>query len=297
MSWRTYNGVVKWRINDNGYLVFSAPSQSVDSTQTQDGWLYRTKGEPETAKAFVGDFGKHIEVASARFGVKESVIFGIAAVEATRRRNNKKHLDARSLRLEPGWVSDEETPHRVSPGLMQTLISTAQEVNRKHKVFLEAGKPKAITRHDLFEPEASLMLGTAFLSDLIARHRLKPPAAGAPSDDPVFLCVAYNAGSVRKSSKNIYGMVTHAEDRVDRFAAFHNDLIYFRRSQASDLKGLAARESEAISIARDIWSLVIEDIRSVQSNGAPVSGHQLASAYTKTLEAVAAIRQEMQRSR
>src|SRR3712207_1929536 len=34
---------------------------------------------------------------------------------------------ADAVRLEPGYKSDEETPHKVSPGLMQTLISTARE--------------------------------------------------------------------------------------------------------------------------------------------------------------------------
>lgn len=33
---------------------------------------------------------------------------------------------ADAVRLEPGYKSDESTPHKVSPGLMQTLISTAR---------------------------------------------------------------------------------------------------------------------------------------------------------------------------
>src|SRR3712207_3178251 len=33
---------------------------------------------------------------------------------------------ADAVRLEPGYKSDEETPGKVSPGLMQTLISTAR---------------------------------------------------------------------------------------------------------------------------------------------------------------------------
>lgn len=46
----------------------------------------------------------------------------IVATIATKSSGNPK-----AIRFEPHYKSDEETPNQVSPGLMQTLISTARE--------------------------------------------------------------------------------------------------------------------------------------------------------------------------
>ncbi|MEM1201537.1 MAG: transglycosylase SLT domain-containing protein, partial [Pseudomonadota bacterium] len=95
----------------------------------------------------------------------------------------------RALRKEPGYRSDAATPHRVSPGLMQTLISTAQQMvnwSGYPKDVVPRPPGNKVTRSWLYQPENSIACGVAYIAYQSKRTALDPPLVFA----------AYNAGGV-----------------------------------------------------------------------------------------------------
>lgn len=120
--------------------------------------------------------------------------------------------DPRALRIEPGWQSDEATPHRMSAGLMQTLLSTARE---------SLSRP-SLTRADLFIPEISLAAGLSYIKMQRSTTSLDPPKVAA----------AYNAGSLRldKGANNRWRLKQFpigTGEHVDRFVMWFNDCFRF----------------------------------------------------------------------
>jgi hypothetical protein len=113
---------------------------------------------------------------------------------------------AAAERREPGFRSNDATPHRVSIGCMQTLISTAAGT---------LGRP--VTAEELRRPDISIEAGTAYIAQAAGRTLLDPP---------VVAC-AYNAGSIRHdpSTANRWRMVQHpigTGAHADRFVAYFN---------------------------------------------------------------------------
>ncbi|WP_052389206.1 peptidoglycan-binding protein [Belnapia moabensis] len=114
--------------------------------------------------------------------------------------------DPLAERHEPGFRDYASTPHRVSIGCMQTLISTAAAVLRR-----------PVTPEELRRPEISIAAGAAFIAEAVPRTLLDPP---------VVAC-AYNAGSVRHdpSPGNRWRMLQYPAGtgaHADRFCAFFN---------------------------------------------------------------------------
>lgn len=118
---------------------------------------------------------------------------------------------ADAVREEPGFVSDIETPHRVSPGLMQTLISSAREALRD----------PAVDRAALLRPAVSAAAGGAFI------RRQAMGGRNPTGFDPPLVAIAYNAGSLRAAANNPWGLVQtrrgdalwHADEFVACFSA------------------------------------------------------------------------------
>lgn len=227
--WTRYKGGRGWRRDalsriivedrDTIGLVVSEPAED------GPGYLYRTKGRPLTAWHALYDFGAALGEASERFDVPIPVLFAMMAIEASRVPGDRSHLDPRSIREEPGYISDEKTPHRVSPGIMQTLISTARDMNARARLYVdEDGELELLTREDLFVAERSITLGAAYMRWQI--DRVEPDEQGFAPDDPVLLCAAYNAGSVRETTRNTFHLLTYGgESRVEKYIAFHNDML------------------------------------------------------------------------
>lgn len=170
--------------------------------------IVRTRGEPVTMRTLWDDYGSAIEDACGHLGVDTCLVASMMCIEAVRVRGTM-HWDPRSLREEPGYVSDRDTPHRVSPGLMQTLLSTAEDMRVKYGLY-----PEPQDREDLFVAARSIMLGTAYLAHQIERYG---------TDDPVLMCGAYNAGSIRSTTKNRWHIRTYGEGRIDKMLAYYND--------------------------------------------------------------------------
>src|SRR3982750_3054128 len=103
-------------------------------------------GEPITVTHVWDLYHDQINAAAKRFGVPAQLILATICTESSGR--------ADAIRLEPRFVSDAATPDQVSPGLMQTLISTARS----------ALNNPAIDRKWLFVPGNSIMAGTAYIA-------------------------------------------------------------------------------------------------------------------------------------
>lgn len=181
-----------------------------------------TPGEPVTVRKVWDTFGAEIRDASKTYGVPVELIVATIATES-----GGQVLMRTARREEPGWISDEETPNRVSIGPMQTLLSTARE----------ALKEPHLTSSDLLIPERSIRAGTAYIAQQVKKTSFSPPLVAA----------AYNAGGLypEVATTNRWrlrcyplGTGTH----IDRFVCWFNDTM-----RLPDAVGLA---DDAPSFAR-----------------------------------------------
>lgn len=88
---------------------------------------------------------------------------------------NRDHVRC-ARREEPGYVSDVETPHKVSIGPMQLLISTAREALHDER----------LTAVDLMDAGRNIRAGTSYIAQEARITKLGPPLVAA----------AYNAGGL-----------------------------------------------------------------------------------------------------
>jgi len=186
-------GARRWRLSPEGLRVegFVAPP--------------RSPGKPETAMRCWRDFRAAFETCAAAYGVPVELLIATACTESGGR--------AEALREEPGFISDEATPQRVSLGLMQTLIATAREVLGD----------ASLDRARLLDPSTSIRAGAAMIRAQAIRRKLPTHF------DPPLVAIAYNAGSLRPRADGApdpWGLVQtlrggHAH--ADAFVAFFND--------------------------------------------------------------------------
>ncbi len=167
----------------------------------------RTAGAPRSVAQCWARHRAALEAAARRHAVPVELLLATACTESGGR--------AEAVREEPGFVSDRETPHRVSPGLMQTLISTAREV---------LGEP-GLDRAALLDPRTSAMAAAAYMRRQALRQRLPT------GYDPPLVAIAYNAGSLRPSrdATDPWGMVQtrrgSGDWHADSFCAFLGDAL------------------------------------------------------------------------
>lgn len=205
----------EWFYSDDGFVII-------------DGVMPRTKGLPITAHTILTDNRIAIFEAARITNLSPSFIIALIAKESGPRRKSRKgvhkakptgHRDNVSIRTEDEvknpYRSDEETPNRISAGLMQTLLSTAQAVNDRFEVYLNLdGSVKQLTRYDLMSPEVSIMLGSLYCVMLMEENE---------TEDIMLLQAAYNAGAVYSSKKNRWNLRMYGAQRFEMFAAYYND--------------------------------------------------------------------------
>ena len=162
----------------------------------------RTKGKPITVTRIWENYGDIINRAAERYKVPCELIIATIATETSGRSN--------AIRLEPGYISDVKTPRKISVGLTQTLISTAQET-----------MAMSFDRNWLLEPENSIEAGTAYISKQARWTQFDPPLVAA----------AYNAGSLihQTGEKNRWKLRQYpigTSAHCDRFIEFFNDAVF-----------------------------------------------------------------------
>ena len=182
----TFQDSISWSLDKTGLIV--------------DGKLETTGGEPKTVRRVWNDFSAPLEEWSKKFGVPVELIIATICTET--------RGDPDAVREEPGYISDDETPGKISPGLMQTLISTARRTLGDD----------SINRAWLLKPENSIRAGTAYIATQWTLTNFDPPKVAC----------AYNAGGIyyNKSDANRWKMRQYpinSAAHADRFAEWFND--------------------------------------------------------------------------
>lgn len=179
---------VTWQLTDRGILV--------GGESTPKG----TGGSPDTVRRIWKTFGAEILKWSVKLDVPAELIIATICTESSGK--------PEALRREPGFVSVESTPGKISTGLMQTLVSTARaSLNRDD-----------IDDRWLLEPGNSIQAGTSYITDQF-------PITGF---DPPKVACAYNAGGVyyNDSPNNRWRMRQYpigTSAHADRFVQWFND--------------------------------------------------------------------------
>jgi Putative peptidoglycan binding domain/Transglycosylase SLT domain len=178
---------VAWRLTAQGLSVNGLPAAG-------------TAGMPTTVLAVLDKFGADIDAVSKDCNVPIELIVAAIAVESGG--------EPTARRKEPGWTSDNDTPDRVSVGLMQTLITTARQA--MNDVNLDADW--------LCVARNSIGAGTRYISSQFAMTGYDPPKVAC----------AYNAGGLYydPSPGNIWRMRQYpigTPKHANRTVAFFND--------------------------------------------------------------------------
>jgi len=207
---RVFSDSVAWALTSEGVAIGDEPPRG-------------SRGEPRTVRALLAHatIGPALRRVCRERGVPVELALATVATESA---GGARTLEAAiaARREEPGFVSDDATPHRVSVGLTQTLISTAREVLRDPT--LDAAR--------LCKPEASLRAGIGYIANQAPLTRLDPP---------VVAC-AYNAGGIhyQPGAANRWKMRQYplgTGKHADRFVAFFNDALRVIRTEGPDLDG------------------------------------------------------------
>jgi hypothetical protein len=209
---RRFPGSVEWRLVPEGVQAraATAAARAATARETRASALVNASpGQLELLRAVYARFGDPIRRAALSHRVPAELIAATIATESSGK--------ADSVRTEPGYVSDEATPHRLSVGLMQTLISTAREVL--------PGRP--IDRAWLLVPANSIEAGTAY----IARQRQVTQL------DPPLVAAAYNAGGVyhESAAANPWRLRCYPRgtgQHVTRFVQHYNAALVVQRETA-----------------------------------------------------------------
>lgn len=222
-QWTRYRGGRGWKI-EGSHILAEAPSKVpsiASTTHPACGYLYRTKGSPASMQQLLRDFGLQIEEAADReFDLPIQMLTACIGIEASRRPEDLLRFDPRSVRTDPGYRSDHDTPDKVSPGLMPISLSTAADM-LPGCPWLEETRT-SLSREDLFVPRYSISLGAAYIVWQMGYQEADEP----PGRDPVLNAVAaYNAGSVRYDPDNDWHLLTYSPTRIDRYIAWYNDTV------------------------------------------------------------------------
>lgn len=196
---------VAWRLDKKGLYL----KATGDGANGEIGYE-NTGGEPSTVRRVWERFGESVERWATGLGVPAELIVATICTET--------RGDPDAVREEPGYQSDERTPAKVSPGLMQTLISTARDVLGDD----------SIDRAWLLLPDNSIRAGTAYIAQQWMKTHFDPPKVAC----------AYNAGGIyyNKSTNNRWRMRQYpinSSHHADRFTEWFNDC--FRMFEADNV--------------------------------------------------------------
>jgi len=202
-----FEGGLRWRLTPQGVEVEGRP-------------LPGQSGVPLAARRAFEWFGPELRSVAIETEVPIELLVATLCTEVLGATSRYPTRDAamRAVREEPGYISDEATPHRVSPGLTQTLISTAQQMMPEIRV----------TRALLFEPSRAIRAGALYIRAQAPQTRLDPPAVAC----------AYNAGAMylQTGARNHWRMRQYpigTPDHADRFVIFFNQIFRLATEDAT----------------------------------------------------------------
>ncbi|MFA5985054.1 MAG: transglycosylase SLT domain-containing protein [Methylococcaceae bacterium] len=188
-----YDDGIYWQLSAKGLLL------------GQDNSPLGSGGEPKTVATVWEKFEEPLTTYANKFKVPVELLIATICTESS---GNPK-----ALRKEPGFIDEVRTPNKVSPGLMQTLISTARAALNQDD----------INQAWLLEPDNSIHAGSAYIASQWKLTHFDPPKVAC----------AYNAGGIyyNNSAKNRWKMRQYpigTAEHADRFIKWFNDcFIYF----------------------------------------------------------------------
>jgi len=223
-EWQSFGGGDRWRYLQDGRLVFEqglkhvADDAKAHFVLDKDGAI-RTRGTPQTAAQLRADHGALIVAAARRFKLSPALIASVLLCESGRVEGSFSR-DPISIRREPGYISDEATPGKISAGLMQTLLRTARamcvETGWSPSSPID-GRPRELVRQDLYIPANSIFLGAAYLRYEAGQNK---------TEDLLLLHGAYNCGNVYYAEALDLNIKAYGADhRFAKAAGYYNDWL------------------------------------------------------------------------
>lgn len=188
---RRFTGSVMWALAPTGVSIGGAEPEVSGRATVVD-----------ALEAF-GDLFRQVAIEE---GVPIELLLATACTESLGGARNPAAAAA-ATRREPGFISAEATPHKISVGLMQTLLSTAREVM----------KDRSISEAALRDPLLSLRAGAGYIRRQGGSTRFDPPCVAC----------AYNAGGIyfQNGAQNRWKMRQYpigTGNHADRFVRFFN---------------------------------------------------------------------------
>lgn len=198
-AWHRYQpGTIYWRLTTKGVEVKGQGIILNPKFTTQARKIWETFRNP-------------ILAASQKQGVPVPVIIATISTESSGNPKAYRYEPAfytRYIQNKAAWKNNPyyASPKRISAsyGLMQIMYTTAYSVGFQ-------GKPE-----DLYDPQQNLEVGCAYIASAyqVKQHRWDPPK----------IACAYNAGSVRPTTENAWGMYCHS-GHLDRWIPAYNGAI------------------------------------------------------------------------
>lgn len=254
--WKSYNDGLRWRVLQTGEV------------EVQGRGILRTKGAPLTMLYLVREWGAEITRAATLADIPREWLAAMITVEAARlrrrplsrlwsqvrtrikrvakgrgwraatedqrdvlERRNHLRMDPVSVRKEPGYVSPQDTPGRISATLPQVLLSTAQEMAglMDLKITVEVGESglkyeMSLGQVLIFDPQLALICAARYMRWQLDRY---DDGIDGHEMDFVHMTGAYNAGSVKPDTsrvgRNPFGILAYHKWRTDKAVRSLND--------------------------------------------------------------------------
>lgn len=164
-AWHSKWGGAEWRVIPEGI-------------ETRTGGLLRTPGEPVTMRRLLDGWHGELAAAADDAGVPLELLLMTVATEGALRWTGTE-MSYPAMRVEPGYIDDRTTPHRISFGPCHVLLSTYRACMRE----------PAATRAQAMERAANLVAAARYIRDTKHAHGW----------DPVLVAASYNAGGVYRA--------------------------------------------------------------------------------------------------
>ncbi len=200
-------GKVWWRVTDKGVEI-------------KNEGVVKSQKYTDRAKKLWGKYREPLLAASKKYHVPVPVLIATISTESSGNPKAYRYeplFYKRYIKNQKQWKKSPyyKAPRRIaaSYGLVQIMYTTAYRVGFR-------GEPE-----DLYEPDVNIDAGAAYIASAyqVNNHKWDPPK----------IACAYNAGSVRTTTKNDWG-IYHHPGHLDRWIPAYNGAIEVMKADNAD---------------------------------------------------------------